>query len=214
MRPVIAKRQGTGSTAVRAAVLSLALMVGALWFLGEPGQVHACKCAQPGTPSVELERFSAGFAGRAVSIQHSYDPMIPRQLLSPLRTAPRLASRSALCGRALSTRTCTSPHHQPAAAAGSPLSKGKSTSSTVTTAIMLTADTLLAYAVGPPSLGKRKPTSTLSGRGMLLKPGPADQRPKNHQTRHFQVPAVTAHWSGQQPWSWESAQPWRLEAWA
>ena len=80
--------------------------------------------------------------------------------------------------------------------------------------IMLTADTLLAYAVGPPSLGKRKPTSTLSGRGMLLKPGPADQRPKNHKTRHFQVPAVTAHRSGQQPWSWESAQPWRLEAWA
>ena len=28
MRPVIAKRQGIGSTAVRAAVLSLALMVG------------------------------------------------------------------------------------------------------------------------------------------------------------------------------------------
>ena len=74
MRPVIAKGQGTGSTAVRAAVLSLALMVGVLWFLGDPGQVHACKCAQPGTPSEELEKFSAVFAGRAVSIQHSYDP--------------------------------------------------------------------------------------------------------------------------------------------
>ena len=74
MRPVIAKRQGIGSTAVRAAVLSLALMVGVLWFLGDPGQVHACKCAQPGTPSEELEKFSAVFAGRAVSIQHSYDP--------------------------------------------------------------------------------------------------------------------------------------------
>ena len=74
MRPVIAKRQGTGSTAVRAAVLSLALMVGVLWFLGDPGQVHGCKCAQPGTPSEELEKFSAVFAGRAVSIQHSYDP--------------------------------------------------------------------------------------------------------------------------------------------
>ena len=55
----------------------------------------------------------------------SNTPMIPRQRLFPLRTAPRLASRSALCGRALSTRTCTSPHHQPAAAAGSPLSKGE-----------------------------------------------------------------------------------------
>ena len=74
MRPVIAKRQGIGSTAVRAAVLSLALMVGVLWFLGDPGQVHACKCAQPGAPSEGLEKFSAVFAGRAVSIQHSYDP--------------------------------------------------------------------------------------------------------------------------------------------
>ena len=46
-------------------------MVGVLWFLGEPGQVHACKCAQPGTPSEELEKFSAVFAGRAVSTQHS-----------------------------------------------------------------------------------------------------------------------------------------------
>ena len=49
-------------------------MVGVFWFLGDPGQVHACKCAQPGTPSEELEKFSAVFAGRVVSIQHSYDP--------------------------------------------------------------------------------------------------------------------------------------------
>ena len=49
-------------------------MVGVFWFLGDPGQVHACKCAQPGTPSEELVKFSAVFAGRVVSIQHSYDP--------------------------------------------------------------------------------------------------------------------------------------------
>ena len=49
-------------------------MMGVLWFLGNPGQVYACKCAQPGTPSEELERFSAVFAGRVVSVQHSYDP--------------------------------------------------------------------------------------------------------------------------------------------
>ena len=204
MRPVITKRQGTGSTAVRAAVLSLALMVGVLWFLGDPGQVHACKCAQPGTPSEELEKFSAVFAGRAVSIQHSYDPKAAS--VSP-EDRTTVGFEVSAVWKALSTRTCTSPHHQPAAAAGSPLSKGKSTLSTVTTAIMLTADTPLAYAAGPPSLGRRKPASTLSGRGMLLKPGPADQRPKNHKTRHLQVPEVTAQRSGQQPWSWESAQP-------
>ena len=74
MWPVFAKRQGIGSTAVPAAILSLALMMGVLWFLGNLGQVYACKCAEPGTPSEELEKFSAVFAGRVVSIQHSYDP--------------------------------------------------------------------------------------------------------------------------------------------
>ena len=56
------------------AVLSLALLVGVLWFLGNPEQVYACKCSEPGSPSEEFEMFSAVFAGKVVSIQHSYDP--------------------------------------------------------------------------------------------------------------------------------------------
>ena len=74
MRPVFAKRHGIGSAAVPVAILSLALMMGVLWFLGNLRQVYACKCAQPGTPSEELEKFSAVFAGKVVSVQHSYDP--------------------------------------------------------------------------------------------------------------------------------------------
>ena len=74
MWPSIAKRPCVGPTVVSVSVVSLALMVSVLWLLGDPGQVHACKCAEPGTPSEELEKFSAVFAGRAVSIQHSYDP--------------------------------------------------------------------------------------------------------------------------------------------
>ena len=53
----------------------------------------------------------------------------------------------------------------------------------VTTAIMLTAATPVAYAVEQPSSGKRKLTSMRSGQGVLLKPGRADQRPNNHRTR-------------------------------
>ena len=49
----------------------------------------------------------------------------------------------------------------------------------VTTAIMLTAATPVAYAVEQPSSGKRKLTSMRSGRGVLLKPGRADQRPNS-----------------------------------
>ena len=52
--------------------------------------------------------------------------------LSPPRTAPRLASMSAPCGRALSMKTCTSPHRQLAGVADLPSSKERSTSSTVT----------------------------------------------------------------------------------
>ncbi len=191
MRPVYAKRQGIGFTAVPVAVLSIALMMGVLWSLGNPELVHACKLRNLGLLPKNWRSFLQSSPGES---SRSNTPMIPIQRLSPLRTAPRLASRSARCGRALSMRTCTSPHHQPAAAAGSPSSKGKSTSSMVTTVIMLTADTLLVYAVGPPSLIKRKPTSTRSGTGMLLKPGLAGQRPKNHKTRLWVARGWSSWW--------------------
>ena len=74
MWSAIAKRPCMGPTVVSVSVVSLALIVSVLWFLGDPGQVHACKCAQPGTPSEELEKFAAVFAGRVVSIEHSFDP--------------------------------------------------------------------------------------------------------------------------------------------
>ena len=52
----------------------LALVVSGVWFFGHAGQVYACKCAEPGSPSEELEKFDAVFAGRVVSVHHSYDP--------------------------------------------------------------------------------------------------------------------------------------------
>ena len=70
MRP---QRQGMGFMAVCLAAASLALVMSVLWLFGASGQVYACKCAQPGTPTEELEKFSAVFAGSVVSVQHSYD---------------------------------------------------------------------------------------------------------------------------------------------
>ena len=70
----MAKRQGMRSTVISVGLVSLALIVSVLWFLGNPGQGHACKCAVPGSPSEELEKFAAVFAGRVVSIEHSFDP--------------------------------------------------------------------------------------------------------------------------------------------
>ena len=74
MRPVFAKRQWIGSAPVSVIAVSLALVASVLWLFGSAGQVHACKCAVPGPPSEELEKFAAVFAGRVVSVQHSYDP--------------------------------------------------------------------------------------------------------------------------------------------
>lgn len=70
----IAKRQRMGFTTVFITAVGLAVMMSVLWFFWAPGAVHACKCVKPGSPAEELEKFSAVFAGRVVSIQHSYDP--------------------------------------------------------------------------------------------------------------------------------------------
>ena len=74
MRIFIAKRQGMASRVAYLSVVSLALMMSVIWLLGNPAQVHACKCAEPGTPSEEMEKSSAVFAGRVISVRHSYDP--------------------------------------------------------------------------------------------------------------------------------------------
>lgn len=70
----IAERQRMGVTTVFLTAVSLAVMMSGLWFLAAPGQAHACSCVEPGSPTEELEKFSAVFAGEVVSIQHSYDP--------------------------------------------------------------------------------------------------------------------------------------------
>ena len=48
MRAMIEKHKGMVPTIASVSVVSLALIVSVIWFLGTPGQVHACKCAEPG----------------------------------------------------------------------------------------------------------------------------------------------------------------------
>ena len=74
MRTMSRKRHGMGFTVASARAVSVALIVSVLWFLANPAQVHACKCGEPGSACEELEEFSAVFAGRVVSVRHSYDP--------------------------------------------------------------------------------------------------------------------------------------------
>ena len=73
MQQVSLGRQGSGFAPVSVVAVSFALMIGVLWFFGNTEQVYACSCVQPGSPSEELEKFSAVFAGTVVSVQHSYD---------------------------------------------------------------------------------------------------------------------------------------------
>ena len=70
---MIANLDRMGFSVASAVVVSLALATSFAWFLASPGQVHACSCVRPGTPTEELEKFSAVFAGRVVSVRHSYD---------------------------------------------------------------------------------------------------------------------------------------------
>ncbi|MCY3912895.1 MAG: hypothetical protein OXG43_06570 [Chloroflexi bacterium] len=62
----------TGQIPLRVVLVALALSV--VCFFGYAGQAHACKCVEPGSPSEEMAKFDAVFAGRVVSVHHSYDP--------------------------------------------------------------------------------------------------------------------------------------------
>ena len=66
------RRLGWASVSVR--VVSIALLVGVLWLLGNTGQAYACSCADPGSPIEALETSAAVFAGRVVSVEGAFDP--------------------------------------------------------------------------------------------------------------------------------------------
>lgn len=74
MGPAAAKRRRIGSMVVPLRVVSIAILVGVLWLLGNTGQAYACSCAEPGSPAEELDIAAAVFVGRVVSVQHSFDP--------------------------------------------------------------------------------------------------------------------------------------------
>ena len=74
MRTVTAKREGNGFRVATVYVILVALIISFLWFLGSAGQAYACSCVVPGSPTEELEKFDAVFAGRVFLVQHSYDP--------------------------------------------------------------------------------------------------------------------------------------------
>ncbi len=54
-----------------ALLLALTLSLLAAWLAWSAGESHACTCIEPGSPSEELERSAAVFAGRVVSIDQS-----------------------------------------------------------------------------------------------------------------------------------------------
>ena len=57
-------------------VVGIALLLSGVWFIGSLGAVHACKCVVPGSPTEELEKFGAVFAGEVTSVSHSFDPNV------------------------------------------------------------------------------------------------------------------------------------------
>ena len=74
MRDLLLVRRAIGSLSRPLLILSVALALGFVGILVSVGQVYACKCAQPGSPTEELGKFDAVFSGRVFFVQHSYNP--------------------------------------------------------------------------------------------------------------------------------------------
>ncbi len=62
----------TGSVYIAGA--GIALLLAVLWLFGNTDQTYACKCVVPGSPSEEIDKFDVVFAGRVLSVHHSFDP--------------------------------------------------------------------------------------------------------------------------------------------
>ena len=74
MQTSIVRRESLGFNFAPIYVLLLAFVISLAWFLVSAGQAYACKCAEPGPPLEEIGKFDAVFAGKVISVQHSYDP--------------------------------------------------------------------------------------------------------------------------------------------
>ena len=66
--------KSTTVASVYIAGAGLAIVLGVIWLLGNTEEAYACKCVVPGSPSEELEKFDVVFAGRVLSVRHSFDP--------------------------------------------------------------------------------------------------------------------------------------------
>ena len=74
MRESSAERLDMRSSLRPVGVAISAILLGLLWISLSTGTAFACKCAPPGSAAEELEKSAAVFAGRVMSIHHSYDP--------------------------------------------------------------------------------------------------------------------------------------------
>lgn len=67
-------REGRRLSVASVYVVALAFMLSFAWFLVSVNSAYACKCVLPGSPTEEIEKFDAVFAGTVFLVQHSYDP--------------------------------------------------------------------------------------------------------------------------------------------
>ena len=130
---------------------------------------------KPSSPSEELEKSAAVFAGRVVSVRHSYDPDAVSH--SPEdRTTVRFEVSTVWKGAVNESMYVTTP--PTGGSCGFTFIEGEGVHR-LWSRQQLWRRRLYrwAYAVGQPSSGKRKLTSTRWGKAMLLKPERADRRP-------------------------------------
>lgn len=68
------RRERLGFRITPVCVVAIAFMLSSAWFLVSVNSAYACKCVLPGSPTEEIEKFDAVFAGTVFLVQHSYDP--------------------------------------------------------------------------------------------------------------------------------------------
>ena len=180
LRTVIAKLERMGFSVASAVVVSLALTMSFAWFLASPGQVHACKCAVPGTPAEELEKFSAVFAGSVVSIRHSYD-LNAASYTPDDRTTVGFEVSTVWKGTVHEDVSITTP--PTGGSCGFTFAEGGRVRRLCRRQRpMATTATPLAYAVERRSSDKHRLTSMSSARAVLPRPGaggPAPEQPQD-----------------------------------
>ena len=172
--------KGTITGSVYTAGAGLALLLAVLWLLGNTDQAYACKCVVPGSPDEEIEKFDVVFAGRVLSVHHSFDPNALSYSPGDITTVGFRVS-TVWKGAVEENMMLTTP--PTGGSCGFAFVEAKSTWSTPTSLPRMRPTSARTSAAARPCCRKRKKTLTPLARGIRLKAERSEHRLGSPRTR-------------------------------